>query len=132
VARIMVVDDSAFIRAKYSKALIGGGFDVVEARNGAEALEKYREYEPDGVLLDVNMPVMDGIITLHELMRLDQTARVALVTCAGNQSIVLGALRCGASDCLNKPLDDSRIVTIANRLAQSRSMSEMGEPCGCC
>lgn len=131
MARIMVVDDSAFIRARYSKALMSGGFDVVEASNGAEALEKYREYEPDGVLLDVNMPVMDGIVTLHELMRLDQTARVALVTCAGTQSIVLSALRWGASDCLNKPLDDMRIITIANRLALQHHMAESCEACAC-
>jgi two-component system chemotaxis response regulator CheY len=125
----MVVDDSAFIRAKYSKALKGGGFDVVEANNGAEALEKYRRYEPDGVLMDINMPVMDGIVTLHELMRLDKTARVALVSCAGTQSIVLSALRWGASDCLNKPLDDSRIVSIANRLVQQHVMAGMSETC---
>lgn len=123
MSKIMVVDDSAFIRAKYTRALKKGGFDVVEASNGAEALEKYRQYEPDGVLLDVNMPVMDGIITLHELMRLDQAARVALVTCAGKQSIVLSALRWGASDCLNKPLDDARIVTIANRLVLQHDMA---------
>jgi two-component system chemotaxis response regulator CheY len=125
----MVVDDSVFIRAKYARALTNGGFDVVEASNGAEALEKYRQYEPDGVLLDVNMPVMDGITTLHELMRLDQAARVALVTCAATQSIVLSALRCGARDCLNKPLDDARIVTIANRLVLQHAMSGMNEVC---
>jgi two-component system, chemotaxis family, chemotaxis protein CheY len=127
VSKIMVVDDSAFIRAKYTKALIRGGFDVVEARNGAEALEKYRQYEPDGVLLDVNMPVMDGIVTLHEIMRLDQTARVALVTCAGTQSIVLSALHWGASDCLNKPLDDDGVLTIANRLVFQHAMTGMSE-----
>jgi two-component system chemotaxis response regulator CheY len=119
----MVVDDSSFIRARYSRALISGGFDVVEASNGAEALEKYRLYEPDGVLLDINMPGMDGIVTLHELMRMDQSARVALVTCAGSQSIVLSALRCGASDCLNKPLDDGRIINIANRLVLHHAMA---------
>ena len=129
MSRIMVVDDSAFIRAKYTKALVKGGFDVVEARNGAEALEKYRMYEPDGVLLDVNMPVMDGIITLHELMRLDEKARVALVTCAGTQSIVLSALQWGASDCLNKPLDDDGVVIIANRLVLQHAIAGMSEIC---
>ncbi len=127
--RIMVVDDSSFIRARYSRALKSGGFDVVEAGNGAEALEKYRQYEPDGVLLDVNMPVMDGIVTLHELMRMDQTARVALVTCAGTQSIVLSALRCGANDCLNKPLDDGRIVSIANRLVSYHASAGAAHAC---
>ncbi len=114
--KIMVVDDSAFIRAKYTKALRAGGFEVVEAKNGAEALDHYRYYEPDGVFLDVNMPVMDGITTLHELLKLDPETRVALVTYSGSQSIILGALKIGARDCLDKPLDDRLIVTIANRL----------------
>ncbi len=127
--KIMVVDDSSFIRARYSRALKNGGFDVVEAGNGAEALEKYRRYEPDGVLLDVNMPVMDGIVTLHELMRMDRTARVALITCAGTQSIVLSALRCGANDCLDKPLDDGRIVSVANRLVLHHAAVGAGQAC---
>jgi len=77
---------------------------------------RYRYYEPDGVFLDVNMPVMDGITTLHELLKLDPETRVALVTYSGSQSIILGALKIGARDCLDKPLDDRLIVTIANRL----------------
>jgi len=116
MAKILVVDDAAFVRMKYVKSLINGGHEVVEAKNGAEALEKYRECRPDGVLLDINMPVMDGIVTLHEIMRLDPTARVAMVTAMGSQSIVLTALKSGARDFVMKPRDEDGILNTIDRL----------------
>ena len=116
MAKILVVDDAAFVRMKYVKSLINGGHEVVEAKNGAEALEKYRECRPDGVLLDINMPVMDGIVALHEIMRLDPTARVAMVTAMGSQSIVLTALKSGARDFVMKPRDEDGILNTIDRL----------------
>ena len=116
MARILVVDDAAFVRMKYAKSLINGGHEVVEAANGAEALERYKERKPDGVLLDINMPVMDGIVTLHEIMNMDPTARVAMVTCIGSQSIVLTALIAGARDFVMKPFDESRLLNAVRKL----------------
>ncbi len=116
MARILIVDDAAFIRTQYAKSLIKNGYEVVEASNGAEALERYRECKPDGVLLDINMPVMDGIVTLHEIMSMDPTARIAMVTCIGAQSIVLTALKGGARDFVTKPFDADDVVTTVQKL----------------
>ncbi len=116
MARILVVDDAAFVRMKYTKLLVDKGYEVVEAANGDEALEKYKEYRPDGVLLDINMPVMDGITTLHELMNIDPAARVAMVTCVGSQSIILTALQIGASDFVVKPTDGDGVITAVQKL----------------
>ena len=60
MTRILVVDDAAFMRMRCSKLLGEKGYEVVEAANGAEALEKYKERKPDAVLLDITMPKMDG------------------------------------------------------------------------
>jgi two-component system chemotaxis response regulator CheY len=95
MSKVLVVDDAAFVRMHYKKLLLDDGYEVQEAQNGAEALDKYREWKPDGVLLDINMPVMNGIVTLHEIMNLDPEARVAMVSCIGSQSIVLTALQTG-------------------------------------
>jgi two-component system, chemotaxis family, chemotaxis protein CheY len=114
--KILVVDDAAFVRRRYVKELQSGGYDVEEAVNGSEALEKYKEDRPDGVLLDINMPVMDGLLTLHEILNYDPSARVAMVTCIGSQSIVLSALRTGARDFVTKPTDYAGLMNTVNKI----------------
>lgn len=116
MAKILIVDDAAFVRMNYTKLLTDKGHEVTEAANGAEALAKYTECRPDGVLLDINMPVMDGIATLHEIMKVDPTARVAMVTCVGSQSIILTALKIGASDFVVKPTDGDGVIAAVQKL----------------
>ena len=116
MARILVVDDAAFVRMKYTKALVNNGHEVVEAVNGVEALEKYKEHRPDGVLLDINMPEMDGITTLHEIMKIDPAAKIAMVTAMGSQSIVLTAMRAGAKDFVVKPSDENLVIATVQKL----------------
>lgn len=113
---ILVVDDAAFVRMKYVKSLVDNGYEVIEAENGVEALEKYKECKPDGVLLDINMPLMDGLVTLHEIMTVNPEARVAMVTCIGSQSIVLTALKTGARDFVTKPTDSDGLLATVQKL----------------
>ncbi len=94
MTRVLVVDDAAFMRARSSKLLGEKGYEVVEAANGAEALEVYKGQRPDCVLLDITMPKMDGIVTLQEIMKMDPTARVAMVTAMGQKSMVMNRSVC--------------------------------------
>ncbi len=116
MAKILVVDDAAFMRMRCTKLLVENGHEVVEARDGAEALEKYKESRPDAVLLDITMPKMDGIVTLHEIMKVDPTARVAMVTAMGQQSMVMNALKAGARDFVVKPFDGDRVMGTVQKL----------------
>ena len=68
--RVLIVDDLAFMRDAIRDILMHNGFDVVaEAENGEVAIERYRQLQPDVVLLDITMPVMDGITTLAKIRR---------------------------------------------------------------
>jgi two-component system chemotaxis response regulator CheY len=116
MSKVLVVDDAAFVRMQYRKLLQDNGYEVEEAQNGAEALEKYKEGKPDGVLLDINMPVMNGIVTLHEIMNIDPGARVAMVSCIGSQSIVLTALKTGARDFVVKPAGQGGLMDTVEKL----------------
>ena len=116
MSKILVVDDAAFVRMQYKNSLLDNGYEVIEAANGADALEKYKESKPDGVLLDINMPIMDGIVTLHEIMNMDSEARVAMVTCIGSQSIVLTALKTGARDFVVKPTGKNGLIETVQKL----------------
>ncbi len=116
MTRVLVVDDAAFMRARSSKLLGEKGYEVVEAANGAEALEVYKSQRPDCVLLDITMPKMDGIVTLHEIMKMDPTARVAMVTAMGQKTMVMNALKAGARDFVVKPFDGARVVDTVQKL----------------
>jgi len=116
MSKILVVDDAAFVRMQYKKSLLDRGYDVIEASNGNEALEKYKDMKPDGVLLDINMPDKDGIVTLHEIISIDPKARVAMVTCVGSQSVILTALQFGAKDFIIKPTKKDGLIDIVEKL----------------
>ena len=65
MATILVVDDAAFMRMRISKILSEGGYEVVQAENGIEAIARYKETNPDAVLMDITMPEMDGLTALE-------------------------------------------------------------------
>ena len=116
MAKILVVDDAAFMRIRCSKLLIENGHEVVEAATGREAIEQYKSTSPDAVLLDITMPDMDGLSALKEIRAHDSDARVAMVTAMGQQSIVMEALQAGAKDFVVKPFDASRVLAAIEKL----------------
>ncbi len=78
-----------------------------------EAVQKYQQYKPDGVLMDITMPDMDGIETLKKLVAMDASARVAMVTAMGQQSLVIEALKSGAKDFVVKPFNADRVMRLS-------------------
>ncbi len=118
MAKILIADDAAFMRMRCSKLLKDNGHDVIEATDGSEALEMYKESKPDAVLLDITMPKMDGIMALQEILRFDSTARVAMVTALGQQSMVMTAIKAGARDFVTKPFDGTRVIEAVQKLVR--------------
>jgi len=116
MATILVVDDAAFMRMRMSKILTEAGYDVLQAENGAEAVETYRAKTPDAVLMDITMPEMDGLTALREIRAIDPNARVAMVTALGQQQIVLEAVKSGAKDFLVKPCEGDRVLAAVSKL----------------
>lgn len=100
---ILLTDDEPHIRKFIS--LILRGFDnprILEAANGAEAVELYKQHQPDLVLLDVNMPIMDGVQALGQIMQLDASAVVVMLTSLANRQTVEDCQRLGAVDYIRK------------------------------
>jgi DNA-binding NarL/FixJ family response regulator len=96
VTRVLVVDDNAIVRRGVVSLLEeAGDIEVAgEASNGREAIERARELRPDVVLLDIRMPVMDGVAAAGAL---SGSTRVLMLTYAEEQDLVTGAIRAGAS-----------------------------------
>ena len=116
MAKVMVVDDAAFMRLRACKVLQDNGHEVVQAENGADAVRFYAEERPDAVLMDITMPEMDGLAALKEIKKLDPNARVAMVTAMGQQAIVMEALRAGARDFVLKPFQPDRMLGALQKL----------------
>ena len=116
MATILVVDDAAFMRMRMSKILSEAGYEVIQAENGLEAVEKYKASKPDAVLMDITMPEMDGITALKAIRAHDPAARVAMVTALGQQQIVLEAVKSGAKDFLVKPCEGERVLAAVSKL----------------
>ncbi len=116
MAKVLVVDDAAFMRVRAAKVLEDAGHEVAQAENGLEAIRVYAEWRPDVVLMDITMPEMDGLAALKEIRKMDPSARVAMVTAMGQQAIVMEALRSGAKDFVLKPFQPGRVLAALQKL----------------
>ncbi len=114
--RILIVDDSKTSRKFLKNMLIGAGFEVVaEAVDGIDGVEKYKEFKPDIVTMDITMPKLDGIDAVTEIMRIDPDAKIIMVTAAGQKNNVVEALKRGAIDFVQKPFDAEVIVEVIKK-----------------
>jgi two-component system chemotaxis response regulator CheY len=116
MAKILVVDDAAFMRVRAAKVLEDNGHEVAQAENGLEAVQMYTDWRPDAVLMDITMPEMDGLAALKAIRKIDPNARVAMVTAMGQQSIVMEALKAGAKDFVLKPFQPDRVLAALQKL----------------
>lgn len=116
MAKILIVDDAEFLRVRISKMLTGDGFEVAEAENGLKAIEVYKTYQPDVVLMDITMPEMDGLSALKELRKIDPNAKVVMLTALGQESVVLEAVKSGARDFIVKPFERDRVLSAINKI----------------
>jgi len=109
--RVLIVDDAAFMRMMIKDILTKNGYEVVgEADNGAKAIEKYQELEPNLVTMDITMPVMDGITAVKEIKKMNPAARIIMCSAMGQQAMVVDAIKAGARDFVVKPFQPDRVV----------------------
>ncbi len=106
-ARILVVDDEPQIRRILRTTLTTAGYEIEDAKTGDEALEKLREYRPDLVLLDINMPGMGGLATCKAI-RADPNIAIVMLTVHNTEAAKVEALDAGADDFITKPIQHAR------------------------
>jgi two-component system chemotaxis response regulator CheY len=112
----MVADDAQFMRMRVGKLLTNHGHQIIEAENGAEAVQNYRRFRPDAVLMDITMPQKDGLTALVEIRNYDPQAKVIMLSALGQQAMILQALQAGARDFLVKPYQPERIMKTLNKV----------------
>lgn len=125
--RILVVDDDPWIGELLTTRLTILGYQVYVVRDGQAALARIPEFEPDAIVLDVNMPNVDGFTTLERIGR-EKLSRlpVLMLTARHGGDDVRRALQLGARDFLAKPFDESQLILRVARLMKKprgRSLS---------
>ncbi|MCK5943466.1 MAG: response regulator [Planctomycetes bacterium] len=119
--RILIVDDSPLLRATARRAVLQAGAtaDLVrEAADGQQALDKLREEPADIVLLDINMPVMDGFQFVEEAVKDPALSdlKIALVTTEGNQKRLARMTELGVEHYLRKPFEPEELRELVENL----------------
>ena len=111
---ILIVDDSALIRKQLGDTLGKAGYDIGYAKNGQEAVDFVRDFDFDAITMDINMPVMDGVTAVREIMKIKPTPILMVSSLTSEDAdITFEALDAGAVDFILKP------GTITLRLEES-------------
>lgn len=121
--RVLVADDHALIRAGLA-ALLDGQEDmqvVAEAENGAQAVERVRDHQPDVVLMDLSMPVMDGIEATRRIVAADPAVQVLVLSSFSDRNRVHDALAAGAIGYLLKDCEPDAVVSGIRTAARRES-----------
>lgn len=110
MAKVMVVDDAGIVRSMIKKFLISGGHEIVcEASNGFEAIEKYKEFKPELVTMDMSMPEMGGITAVERIKKFDPRAKIIMVSAINQKELIVKALQAGVINYIIKPFDEEKL-----------------------
>ena len=118
--QVLIADDAMFMRKVIRKHLAECGMtDIVEAANGAEAVELFIKNRPGLVLMDITMPEMTGLEALEEILKTDPEAKVIMCSAIGQQSMIIKSLEMGAMGFIVKPFEKNEFeATIRSVIGQ--------------
>ncbi len=124
--RVLLVEDDASIREVTALGLTAGGFDVVTAKDGGAALARFRSDPPDLVVLDLMLPVLDGL-TVCRTIRAESAVPIVMLTARTDAIDVVAGLQAGADDYVRKPFELPELLARL-RVALRHHASSSAEP----
>ncbi|SUO95090.1 response regulator transcription factor [Suttonella ornithocola] len=116
--RLMIVDDSMIIRNRISRTTEEQFSVVCMAKNGKEAIDLCKKYQPDIVTIDLTMPEMDGIETIPKLLEVHPSVQILVVSALNDEATGLEALELGASGFLTKPFTENGLLKALNEIVE--------------
>ena len=122
--KFLIVDDTFFMRATIRKILENNNMKVAgEAENGLEAVKKYSLIKPDIVIMDISMPIMDGIEAVKRIIEIDKNANIIICSLQGQKCNVMEAIKSGAKSYLIKPLKEDKLMVEIAKITKNKSKS---------
>lgn len=117
MSKILIVDDAQFMRKVIKDLLVEHNYtDLIEAKDGLEAVDMYEEHKPDLVIMDITMPLLDGIGTIKEIRTINPDAKILMCSAMGQEAMVMEALKQGAKDFIVKPFKADRVLSAIDKL----------------
>ena len=114
--KILIAEDYADARSLMKYLIESYGYQVLEAANGQEAVEKVKLDKPDLVLMDISMPVVDGLTATKTIRGIDNMSKLPIIAVtAYGHSFYKQAMEAGCDDLINKPLDFSMLEPLLNQ-----------------
>ena len=118
-ARVLIADDASFMRQMIREIIEPEGYEVVgEATDGVEAVEQYRQLQPDLVTMDIVMPKRSGIDAVRTILAQDPSANVVMCSALGQETLVMEALQAGARDFIVKPFKPDSVVATLEKILE--------------
>jgi two-component system, chemotaxis family, chemotaxis protein CheY len=118
--RVLIVDDAMFMRSMIKDILTNSGkFEVIgEAANGQEAIDFFKTKQPDVITMDIVMPVMDGIEATKEILKINPSAKVVMVSALGQEPLVIESIAAGARDFIVKPFSPEKVLKVLEQVVK--------------
>jgi two-component system cell cycle response regulator len=128
--KILSVDDSRTIRLMLKRVFRPFHCELFEAADGMEGLEAVITHQPDLIMLDYNMPVMDGVTMLRKMRELDNIKRtpVIMLTAEDSNEIISTVARLGVRDYIIKPFEDENLLSKVSRIINLERKPEPDQP----
>ncbi|QNB46271.1 response regulator [Thermanaerosceptrum fracticalcis] len=120
---ILVADDEPSVQSLLENILLKEGYNVILAGNGQEAVNRFRQYSPELILLDVRMPVMDGLEAFKIIRQENQEVLIIMITAYGTIETAVQAMKMGAFDYLVKPFNLEELKVVIKKALEMYSMS---------
>jgi two-component system chemotaxis response regulator CheY len=112
MTKILVVDDAKIMRDIIKKTLLEyENCEIIEAQNGEEAVDIYKEELPDLVTMDITMELKDGLNAAKQILDYDQYAKIVMVTSLGQEKLLRQCIQIGVLDYIVKPFSKDRILS---------------------
>lgn len=114
--KVLIAEDYADIRTMMKILVRTYGYEVIEARDGSEAIEKAKEHQPDFIFMDLMMPVLDGITATRVIREIESCGEVPIVAVtAYERSFFNKALEAGCNEVIEKPLKFDSLGSLLNQ-----------------
>ncbi len=115
---VLFVEDEDVLRAIYERILNKFVKTLFVAENGKEGLEKYKEHQPDLIITDIQMPVMDGLEMIEHIRSTDQNVRLVILSAYGETGYFMDAIKIGVNSFLLKPVETKKLIALVEDLAK--------------
>jgi len=115
VKKILIVDNEEILRLAVKKNLSQIGYQVYVASNGQEGFKIFQEKKPQMVILDLKMPVMGGLEALQKIKKISQETEVVIITAFADMETSIRAIKLGAFDYIQKPVDFEQLEIVISR-----------------